>query len=128
MFTIEQIDALHGRLGSAETLADYVRALAAIGVVRYDSYVFDGHSEFVGLDAHRVVSSAVHDELTVAESSDREAFLDHLKRHERGETSYLEMSRGLADTGIEKWTVDTAAMSMTFYDRLGDGVLVEQIT
>ena len=103
-------------------------ALAAIGVVRYDSFVSDGHSEYVGHDAHRVVSSAVHDELTVAESSDREAFLDHLKHHERGETSYLEMSRGLADSGIEKWTVDTAAMTMTFYDRFGDDVLVEQIT
>jgi uncharacterized protein YbcV (DUF1398 family) len=128
VFTIEQIDALHARLGSAETLADHVRELAAIGVARYDSYVSDGHSEFVGHDADRVVSSAVHDELTVAESSDREAFLDHLKRHERGDASYLEMSRGLADSGIEKWTVDTAAMTMTFYDRFGDHVLVEQIT
>jgi uncharacterized protein YbcV (DUF1398 family) len=128
VFAIEQIDALHRRLGSAETLADYVRALAAIGVVRYDSYVSDGHSEFVGHDAHRVVSPAVHHQLTVAESCDREAFLDHLKRHERGETSYLEMSRGLADSGIEKWTVDTAALTMTFSDRFGDDVLVEQIT
>ena len=93
MFTIEQIDALHGGLGTAETLADYVRALAAIGVVRYDSFVSDGRSEYGGQHAHRVVSSAVHDELTVAESTDREAFLDHLKRHERGEMSYVEMSR-----------------------------------
>jgi Protein of unknown function (DUF1398) len=38
------------------------------------------------------------------------------------------MSSGLADSGIEKWTVDTAAMTMTFYDRFGDHVLVEQIT
>ena len=128
MFTIEQIDALHGRLGSAEILADYVRALAAIGVVRYDSFVSDGHSEFVGHDAHRVVSPAVHGELTVAESCDRAAFLDHLKLHERGEWSYLEMSRGLADSGIERWTVDTAAMTMTFYDRFGADVFVEQIT
>jgi hypothetical protein len=41
VFTIEQIDALHGRLGSAQTLADYVRELAAIGVARYDSFVSD---------------------------------------------------------------------------------------
>lgn len=127
MFTIEQIEELHARLGNAETLADYVRSLSALGVARYDSFVADGHSEYLGHDAHRVISHAVHDELTVAESSDRDAFVDHLRRHEQGETSYLEMSRGLADSGIERWTVDTQAMIMTFYDRSGDVLLVEQI-
>lgn len=101
MFTIEEIDELHGRLGKAETLSDYVRSLAALGVVRYESFVSDGHSEYMGRNAHRVNSHAAHDELTVAESSDRDAFLDHLSRHNRGETTYLEMSRGLADSGVE---------------------------
>ncbi len=64
----------------------------------------------------------------IALTSDRDAFLDHLQRHARGETSYLDMSRGLADSGIEKWTVETRAMTMTFYDRAGDVQLVEQIT
>jgi hypothetical protein len=27
------------------------------------------------------------------------------------------MSRGLAQSGIEKWTVDTGRMTMTFHDR-----------
>ena len=33
----------------------------------------------------------------------------------------------LAQSGIEKWTVDTAAMTMTFYDKAGKEMLVEQI-
>lgn len=82
----------------------------------------------MGRNADRVTSRAVHDELTVAESSDRDAFLDHLRRHEQGETSYLEMSKGLADSGIERWTVDIHAMTMTFCDRSGDALLVEHIT
>jgi uncharacterized protein YbcV (DUF1398 family) len=96
-------------------------------VARYDSFVADGHSEYLGHDGHRVISHAVHNELTVAESSDRDASIDHLSRTEQGETSYLEMSSGLADSGIEKWTVDTHAMTMTFYDRSSDILLVEQI-
>lgn len=128
VFTIEQIEELHGRLGNTETLSDYVRSLAALGVARYDTFVSDGHSEYTGFDVHRVISHAVHDVLTVAESSDRDAFLDHLRRHAQGDTSYLEMSRGLADNGIERWTVDTHAMTMTFYDRSGDVQLVDQIT
>jgi len=48
MFTIEQINELHARLGSASTLTEYVRALKALGLERYDSYLADGHSEYFG--------------------------------------------------------------------------------
>jgi uncharacterized protein YbcV (DUF1398 family) len=94
MFTIEQIDDLHARLGSARTFLEYVRALKALGVERYDSYLVDGHSEYFGQNGHRVVSPPVHEVLPVAETGQREAFLQHLRRHERGQTTYLEMSRG----------------------------------
>jgi uncharacterized protein YbcV (DUF1398 family) len=127
MFSIEQINDLHDRLGSAKTLPEYVRALKALGIERYDSYLADGHSEYFGEDGHRVVSPPAHEALPVAEKSQRETFLEHLRRHERRETTYLEMSRGLAQSGIEKWTVDTIRMTMTFYDKTGREMLVEQI-
>jgi uncharacterized protein YbcV (DUF1398 family) len=38
------------------------------------------------------------------------------------------MSRGLAQSGIEKWTVDTGRMTMTFHDKAGREMLVEQIS
>jgi uncharacterized protein YbcV (DUF1398 family) len=37
------------------------------------------------------------------------------------------MSKGLAESGIEKWTVDMGSMTMTFYDKAGIEMLVEQI-
>ncbi|MGB9253394.1 MAG: DUF1398 family protein, partial [Candidatus Korobacteraceae bacterium] len=104
MFTIEQIDEIHDRLGSARTFAEYVRALKALGVERYESYLADGHSEYFGRGGHKVVSPPVHEVLSVAETSQRENFLEHLGLHERRETTYLEMSRGLVESGIEKWT------------------------
>jgi uncharacterized protein YbcV (DUF1398 family) len=119
VFTIEQVKDLHARLGSAKTLSEYVRALKALGVERYDSYLVDGHSEYFGLDGHRVVSPPVHEVLPVAKTGQRETFLQHLRRHEQRQTTYLEMSRGLAQCGIEKRTVDTGRMTMTFYDRAG---------
>jgi uncharacterized protein YbcV (DUF1398 family) len=127
LFTIEQIDELHARLGSAKTLAEYVRALEALGVERYDSYLADGHSEYFGQGGHRVVSPPVHEVLSVAETGQRETFLQHLRRHELRQTTYLEMCKGLAQSGIEKWTVDTGRMTMTFYDKAGSEMLVEQI-
>jgi uncharacterized protein YbcV (DUF1398 family) len=126
MFTIEQINDLHARLGSAKTFPEYVLALKALGVERCDSYLADGHSEYFG-QGHSVVSPPVHEVLRVAETGERETFLEHLRRHERRETTYLEMSRGLAESGIEKWTVDTSRMTMTFYDKTGREMLVEQI-
>jgi uncharacterized protein YbcV (DUF1398 family) len=128
MFTIEQINDLHDRLGSAKTYPEYVRALKATGVERCDSYLADGHSEYFGQGRHRIVSPPVHEVLPVAETGQRETFLEHLGRHERRETTYLEMSRGLAQSGIEKWTIDTARMTMTFYDKAGKEMLVEQIS
>jgi uncharacterized protein YbcV (DUF1398 family) len=127
MFTIDQINDLHARLGSARTLPEYVRVLKGLGVERYDSYVADGHSEYFGQGGHRVVSPPVHEVLPVAETGQREAFLQHLRRHERRETTCLEMCRGLAQSGMEKWTVDTGRMTMTFQDKAGKEMLVEQV-
>jgi len=128
MFTIEQINDIHDRLGSARTFREYVLALKGVGVERYDSYLADGHSEYFWQSGYRVVSPPVHELLLVAETGQRETFLEHLRRHERRETTYLEMSRGLAQSGIEKWTVDTGRMTMTFCDKAGREMLVEQIS
>ena len=127
MFTIEQINDLHARLGEAETLFEYVRSLNAIGVEKYDSYLTDGHSEYFGKRGHKVISPPAHDKLSIAEKSNRENFLKHLKLHEQGKTTYIEMSKGLAESGIEKWTVDTGKLTMIFYDKAGSEMLVENI-
>jgi len=128
MFTLEQINDVHARLAKAKTFSEYVQALREFGVERYDSYVADGHSEYFGQDGYRIVSPPVHEVLPVATTSQRKTFLQHLRRHERRETTYLEMSWGLAESGIEKWTVDTARMTMTFSDKAGKEILVAQIS
>ena len=48
-----------------------------------------------------MISPLEHEELKIAETSNREDFLKHLDLHSQGKTSYLEMSRGLATTGRE---------------------------
>lgn len=128
VFTMAQIDELHDRWGRAESLGEYFRGLAGIGVVRFESFVADGHSEYFGADGHSVVSPPHHEILVVAEVSDRPSFLNHLRRHVAGETSYLEMTAGLASSGIAKWVVDTVALTFTYRDRAGTAVLVEHAT
>jgi uncharacterized protein YbcV (DUF1398 family) len=76
--------------------------LKNIGVAKYDSFVTDGHSEYIGRGGRKVVFPPVHEKLSVTETSNRESFLKHLGLHNQGKTNYLEMSKGLADSGIEK--------------------------
>lgn len=128
MVTMAQIDDLHARLGRAESLADYMRGLAAIGVARFESFIVDGHTEFIGVDGDRLVSPAHHEALPVAAASDRAAMLEHLRRHRDKETSYVEMSAGLAASGVERWVGDTRALTMTYYDKAGEALLVDEIT
>lgn len=128
MFTIEQINDIHDRLGNANTLADYLHALTAIGIEKYDSYITDGHSEYFGKLGQKVISPPAHEKLSIAEKSNKENFLKHLKLHEEGKTDYFEMSRGLADSGIEKWTFDTSKLTITYYDKAGNEMLTESIS
>ena len=75
MFTIEQMNDIHDRLGSATTFTEYMRALKAIGVGRADSYLVDGHAEYFGRGGQKVVSPPVHEVLSVAETGQGETFL-----------------------------------------------------
>src|SRR5947209_2272685 len=70
MFTLEQLNDIHNRLGTMESFSQYVRALQALGVETYDSYVADGHSEFFGKDGHKVVSPSVHNTLPIRDGSE----------------------------------------------------------
>jgi uncharacterized protein YbcV (DUF1398 family) len=88
----------------------------------------DGHSEYFGKSGYTVISPPAHETLTIADTSDKEQFLRLLNLHNQGKTSYLEMSKGLADSGIEKWTVDTKNMTMTFYDKRRNEMLAETIS
>jgi uncharacterized protein YbcV (DUF1398 family) len=127
LFTIEQINDVHERLGNMESLPDYLGALAALGVDRFDSYLCDGHTEYFSSDGQRIVSEAAHELLTIADITDRQEVAEHLARHERGETDYVEMSTGLAASGVQKWTMDTHDLTVTYLDNEGNALLVEAL-
>jgi uncharacterized protein YbcV (DUF1398 family) len=127
MFTLEQLNDLHDRLGKQDTVRDYVRALRSLGVRRYESYIVDGHTEFFGEDGQKILSPPAHEVLPVCDVSDAGMARHHLDLHDQRKTSYLEMSRGLANSGIEKWVVDTHAMTMVFCDKQGSELIVEEI-
>ena len=127
MFTLEQIDDIHDRLGNQDTLAQYLRALNAIGVERSDSFIVDGHSEYFGKGSETVATPPTHAVLAIAGTSSRDALVEHLALHSQGKTSYVEMSKGLAESGVEKWSFDTSALTIAYYDKAGNELLVEAV-
>ena len=128
MFTLEQIDDIHDRLGHQDTLVQYLRALNAIGVERSDSFLVDGHSEYFGQGGETVVAPPAHEVLAIAGTSSRDELLEHLARHSEGKTSYVDMSKGLAQSGVEKWSFDTSALTITYYDKAGNELLTEAVS
>ncbi|WP_073401532.1 DUF1398 domain-containing protein [Mucilaginibacter sp. OK098] len=127
MFTIEQINDVHEKLGTMKDFLSYITALKLLGVEKYDSYLTDGHSQYFGAGGYRIESEPVHEKLLIADNGDKESFLRHLSLHEERKTNYMTMSRGLAESGIEKWTVDTNAVTISYYDKKGNRLLAESI-
>jgi uncharacterized protein YbcV (DUF1398 family) len=127
VFTLEQINDIHDRLGNADTLVQYLQALNAIGVERADSFIVDGHSVHVGENGHTVVTAPAHETLTISETSSREGLIEHLRLHSEGTTSYVEMSKGLAESGVERWSFDTNRLTIAYYDKAGNKMLVEPV-
>ena len=127
MFTLDQITDIHERLGNKDTLGDYLRALRDIGVETYDSHVSDGHCEYFGADGQKLAGPAFHERLVIAATCDKVLFLQYLQQVEQGGVDYLEMSRSLADNGVEKWVFDTRKLTITYLDKAGNVLLREEV-
>ena len=85
MFTTEQIQAAHVKVKSGADFPAYVQELIRLGVKSYDLFVADGHAEYFGEKGYKTVSAANYTALTIAESSNKEAFKQKLKSHQQGE-------------------------------------------
>ena len=127
MFTIEQVKKAHSRVKSGADFPQYIQELIILGVKSYNCFVADGHSEYFGENNFQISSAAKYNEIPVAENADVEQFKHYLKIHQNGETDYLTFCNHCAETGVEKWKVDTMEMICIYYDKKENRMLVETI-
>ncbi|HEY1037003.1 MAG TPA: DUF1398 family protein [Candidatus Paceibacterota bacterium] len=127
MFTIEQIKERHAKVKSGADFPSYVRELATLGIIRYDLFVSDGHSEYYGKDGSVLHSDAKYSPIDIEEESDAEEFKEYLRMHQEGQIDFPAFCMRAAETGVFKWTVDIASMTCTYYDRDEVKMLVELI-
>ncbi len=115
MFTLDQIREAHSKVKSGADFPQYVVDLITLGVRKYDIFVHDGHGEYFRDDDYEIHSPAKYEPLTVAQTSNAGEFQERLTAHQQGQTDYQTFCTDAADAGVEKWTVDTEAMTCTYY-------------
>ena len=127
MFTVEQIKAAHGKVRSGADFPAYIQDIKKLGVTYYETFVADGHTDYYGADHFSTSSPAKYDRLDIAATANELSFRKRLKAHQEGQTDYPTFCRDAAGAGVEKWAVCMTAMTCTYFDRVGNKVLVEEI-
>jgi len=128
MFTVEQIEKAHEKVKSGADFPKYIQEIKQMGVTAFETWVNDSHTEYFGKNDFQTKSLAQYEKLTIADSSNGEKFSHYLKSHQQGETDYFTFCKQCADTGIEKWFVCLGEMTCTYYDKVGNKILEEQIS
>lgn len=125
MFTVEQIESAHEKVKSGADFPHYIQEIKKLGVLSFETWVFDSHTVYFGKNEFQTNSKPKYENLIVADTSDKDKFGEYLKIHQKGETDYFAFCKHCAETGIEKWNVNLEEMTCTYYDKLGNEVLVE---
>ena len=127
MFTIKQIEDAHTKVQSGADFPNYIKEIKKLGVISFETWVKDSHTEYFGEDDFSTSSDSQYSELQITETGNKKEFVDRLKMHQKGETGYFKFCKDCAENGIEKWVVDLHDMTCIYYDKIGNEILVEQI-
>ena len=127
MFTVAQIEQAHAKVKSGADFPKYIQEIKEMGVLSFETWVNDSHTEYYGTNGYRISSAPKYGNLEISAQTDKEKFATQLKAHQQGQTDYYTFCTDCAETGVEKWIVDLTKMTCIYYDQAGEEILVEQI-
>ncbi|WP_396154758.1 DUF1398 domain-containing protein [Flavobacterium macrobrachii] len=127
MFTIQQIHEAHSKVKSGADFPKYIQDIMALGVVSFETFVFDNHTNYYGKGDFKTSSEGFLEPLTSADKSNIEQFKADLKAHQQGKTDYITFLNDCAKSGVEKWIVVMDKMTCSYYDKAGNEMVVETI-
>lgn len=127
MFTIEQIEWAHSKVKSGAEFPEYIKEIKELGVASFETWVFDSHTNYFGKNGFQINSQPKYEEITIANSSDKDTFKHYLSIHQKGETDYFTFCNHCAETGVEKWIVDLIKMTCTYYDKAENKIVIEKV-
>ena len=127
MFTIQQIHEAHSKVKSGADFPKYMQDIIAFGVTSFETFVFDNHTNYYGVNDFQIASVGFSETLTIADESNVEQFKSDLKSHQQGNTDYMTFLNDCAKSGVEKWIVVMDKMTCSYYDKVGNEMVVEVI-
>lgn len=127
MVTVTEIELAHKKVKSGADFPKYIQEIKQLGVMAFETWVLDSHTEYFGKNDFQTKSQPKYKDLIIADKSNKEKFSHYLKIHQQGETDYYIFCTHCAETGIEKWFVSLEKMTCTYYDKIGNEILVETL-
>ncbi|MBK7010830.1 MAG: DUF1398 domain-containing protein [Saprospiraceae bacterium] len=127
MFTADLIKAAHSKVKSGADFPSYITEIKGMGVTHYEAYVSDGHIEYHGTNQHTAIVPAKYEAIPIANTVQWQNFTTELKAHQQGKTDYLTFIHMCAASGIDRWQICMDKMTCTYFDKVGNEVLVEEI-
>lgn len=127
MFTIQQIKEAHEKVKSGADFPKYMQDIIALGVTSFETFVFDNHTNYYGENNFKITSEGFLETLKIADKNNIEQFKSDLKLHQHGKTDYITFLNDCAKSGVEKWIVVMDKMTCSYYDKIGNIMLVEVI-
>lgn len=127
MFTVAAIEQVHDKVKSGADFPKYIQEIKAMGVLSFETWVKDSHTEYFGAGGFQTSSAPQYETLSISATTDKDRLTSQLKIHQQGGTDYHTFCKDCAETGIEKWVVDLEKMTCTYFNQSGSEVLVEQI-
>jgi len=127
MFTIEQIHEAFGKVKTGADFPQFVQDLKSIGVTHYDNFVSDGRTKYYGIDDFTLDGKSKYPEMKVSDISSSENLKNAISIHQQGQTDYPTFCQQAAEAGVEKWTTHMIEMTVTYLDKSGNKLTVEEI-
>ena len=127
MFTLEQIHIASAKVKSGADFPQLIQDLKAIGVSHYDTFVADGRTKYYGSESFELDSDSKYPKMQINTISSAEQLKHAISIHQHGQTDYLTFCQQASDAGVEKWTSDLMAMTVTYLDKKGSILTVEPI-
>lgn len=127
MFTLSKLKEAHHRVKSGADFKNYIQEIQHMGVLRFTTWTHDSHTIYEGEDGYTLTSRGLYAHLEIAKVSNADLFAQYLKSHQESKTDYITFCKQCAETGVEKWIFDLKTMTCTYYNTIGEAMLVEHL-
>ena len=127
MFTKEQIQQAQSKSKGGKDFPQLVQDFKALGILLYEHWVGGGVNIYIGADDHAVKIESGQALLNVSDNSSEEKLKLALRIHQAGETDYPTFCLQSAEAGVEKWVTDINKMTVSYLDKKGNVLVLENI-